>query len=844
MADNEEPKEDGSERPYRDEKAKRSHHRSGGGRSPKTRSRKESSGGGDKTHRTNRSRTRHGKGEKPRAKSLKSSSTNSRSRSNDSMHSKSSKRNARSRSRAEQEQAEKRKAKAGSSSSATPNNPSSKIYSAEDIEAKSRERAMRMSAVLHDDDDEGESENFLSPEEIHDQRTKLSAKSSGSTGSSRPGAYSASENSSRTAAKSRRQRNSSGETLNLRDLRMSFMTNGGDDDEGDFLSPAEIQDQRSKLRAKTGAAGRTRKKKKPGVPKIRSQREPVRTAPQSAGAVVELEATAVNEISLEEDESKRILDLEKNNLSLQRQMEEIARNENDNTTANPNGADESAPDTEDKPRCSTRRWFIIVGVALLVVVGATVAGIILGGGDGGGADNITGNTTTDAPPSNVTVVPPTATPTLDPTEMLPLYNPPTLEDCMAMSTGSVVEGQGTMLSKNFTIDLDVSLFADTSPELLEPKLQTKIQSVLVPQMAGCSDISTRRRVGTEKKKNRRTLDIENYVIGNGLVKVVCNNDAENSSCEETAQQPCYRCSTVLELFMKEDERILNLLAIITEVFAADFSLTTALELDTPFQNVVAVSVDSGTPTDAPTPSPTRLASESPTIRPSTLPTGLPSSRPTMAPFPFPTTAAPTKIPSSAPTTRSPSRSPTRNPTPAPTRETTPRPTPNPTPNPTPEPTPNPTPEPTPSPTLDQTTSPTPPPFPDFLTAPPSFSTFDDCSIDAYFHDASYALDPVLGDSNYTVVCQPSFFTTIMAVVFDTSMDCYRCVGILKVEEYGYACIVDFQLFKPVPSEDTLYYGYASSFGNDHLAAAGCPSLDFRGGYGGLPSLLDDDFFPF
>jgi hypothetical protein len=271
-----------------------------------------------------------------------------------------------------------------------------------------------------------------------------------------------------------------------------------------------------------------------------------------------------------------------------------------------------------------------------------------------------------------------------------------------MSNGEAVVDQGNMLSKNFTVEVDVSLLVETDELQLEPGLEEKIQSVLVPEMAGCSNVSRRLVRGKDYdssglRADIRKLDAINYVIGNGLVTVECDTEA---TCEEGSEQPCYRCSVALELLLKGDERILNLLTIITEVFAVD-SLAEVLEFGQPFSRIVAVSVESGTPTEAPTPSPTPLASDPPTDAPSSGPTEVPSSRPTLAPVPFPTTDAPTKEPTNLPSLR-PSKAPIRSPTPAPTLDSTPRPTPSPTRDPTPGPKPNPTPPPTREPTFEPT----------------------------------------------------------------------------------------------------------------------------------------------
>jgi hypothetical protein len=107
----------------------------------------------------------------------------------------------------------------------------------------------------------------------------------------------------------------------------------------------------------------------------------------------------------------------------------------------------------------------------------------------------------------------------------------------------------------------------------------------------------------------------------------------------------------LELLLKSDESILNLLTIITEVFAVD-SLIEVLELGQSFRRIVLVSFDFVTPTELPSPTPA----------PSSKPTGPPTRRPTMAPVPFPTSDSPTKRSTNVPTTP-PTREPTFEPTP-------------------------------------------------------------------------------------------------------------------------------------------------------------------------------------
>jgi hypothetical protein len=541
--------------------------------------------------------------------------------------------------RAEEEQEVKRRAK---ESMRSPRSTKSIAFDSISSDARKSRRSRR---------EEDEKEENASSMSSDPRRSRMSQRAKEEQEEKRrlakPGAYSTSVDMAGGKSQRSSHRSSQGSSRRSQEEQEAKLrAKGGPDSSSDddnslgqtFVSAQEIHDQRTKL----SVANSRSDSRKPGARPVESDRNAkARDASnaqyeQQDSSTLHLEATAVEDIF----EDKRMTQLKEANKMLQQQMQEMATMQNGEAQPQPQddghsvvagGAEVSEAEAvpPEDSRQSSRR-FVIFGVVFLFIAlaaGGAVAGIMLGGGSddssSAGIETST-NGRLGNPTANPTTNFPSANPTLNPTETV-LFDPPTPEDCQAMSNGDAVVSQSFMITKNFTLAVDVSLVVDTDVTEFEPALQERIQRILVPEMAGCSDLSRQlveeQDSASTKSDFSRKLGTANYVIGNGLVTVECDTEA---TCEEASEQPCYRCSVALELLLKGDERILNLLTIITEVFAVD-SLTEVLELGQPFRRIVAVSVESGTPTEAPTPSPTPLASDPPTDAPSSGPTEVPSS---------------------------------------------------------------------------------------------------------------------------------------------------------------------------------------------------------------------------
>jgi len=207
------------------------------------------------------------------------------------------------------------------------------------------------------------------------------------------------------------------------------------------------------------------------------------------------------------------------------------------------------------------------------------------------------------------------------------------EDCVAMSNGlKVVFNQTNLVDKNFTAGLDVSLGEAASLEnFVESNLEEQLQSYLVPAVAGCPNVSRRRRLCSLPAMHRRPTS--NYAIGNGIVKVACNSQV---ACQTLSSEICYQCLVDLQLFLKAD--ITGLTMVIAGVMEQD--LMELFKLDSPFLDVKASSIQAAEPTAAPSSAPTLKPSTHPSSfpsdRPSTKITGNQTSRPTPGPTPPPT----------------------------------------------------------------------------------------------------------------------------------------------------------------------------------------------------------------
>ncbi|CAJ1953926.1 unnamed protein product [Cylindrotheca closterium] len=265
---------------------------------------------------------------------------------------------------------------------------------------------------------------------------------------------------------------------------------------------------------------------------------------------------------------------------------------------------------------------------------------------------------------------PSAFPSSTPTETL-IYEPPSEEDCVAVSNGDDLVGQEDFNLQTFNIPMDVVLSGPVDSEIVRVELQERIQEMLMPNLIGCF-FDTRRVRG-------RQLVSSPYTVANGKVLVQARPD---TPCTRSTEPNCLNVSVKLDMYVRGSERPFDLISLIVQVLGPEALLVNKLSLQPPFLQIFIVMVASGTITLSPSSTPTVVSSENPTL----FPTESPSTDPTTAPVTFPTTEEPTGSPTVAPTVLS-TPEPTILPTPVPTTssptfapvvDATPLPTPTPT----------------------------------------------------------------------------------------------------------------------------------------------------------------------
>ncbi|KAL3929572.1 MAG: hypothetical protein SGBAC_012146 [Bacillariaceae sp.] len=205
-----------------------------------------------------------------------------------------------------------------------------------------------------------------------------------------------------------------------------------------------------------------------------------------------------------------------------------------------------------------------------------------------------------------------------------IYDPPDAEDCANIANGIPIVVPDTAVVRNFDIVMEVDLIDDRSLEDVLPELETKIERILMPELAGCS---------TGGDVNRRRLDAEvdrvRNVVADGIVSISISNDM---ICDTLSGDNCFVVVTNLDLRLLGDEKIFFILAIISEVFRAgplDTPLVEVLDLDNPYATVQVVILKGNDPTRAPSTAPSTIPSSLPSGAPSLIPTPNPS----VAPFP-------------------------------------------------------------------------------------------------------------------------------------------------------------------------------------------------------------------
>ncbi|KAL3931418.1 MAG: hypothetical protein SGBAC_011317 [Bacillariaceae sp.] len=385
-----------------------------------------------------------------------------------------------------------------------------------------------------------------------------------------------------------------------------------------------------------------------------------------------------------------------------------------------------------------RRLFWIILCCLLLLIAAGVATIIILRTE----DIQESSSITTDQPEDVAVAP-TGAPTND-----YLFDPPSKEDCTNLRLRRPVGDRDNTVVKSFDLHFDATLTVEKDTDVWNLEFLTSIEEYLLPSLLGCEDAVGRRSMMI-RGPNRRKLSTLRYIIGDAVVTGIV--DLEKPCLPENDSEFCFRSIVTLQLFLKGDVGIENLIRLIvglidTETFdgvslasnnrllqqesVADIyiPLVDRWALSGTFESVFYILIAQVTSGSAPNSTPTlpsQVPSEAPSNNPSSFgggdggspvtPTRAPttneiSNAPTASPTPRPT-KRPTLVPAPGVTqlpTIAPSLQPTSVPSTAPSQNPTP--TPLPTLSPVVGAIPFPTKEPTPAPTQQASASPTLAPF--------------------------------------------------------------------------------------------------------------------------------------
>ncbi|KAL3941566.1 MAG: hypothetical protein SGBAC_004094 [Bacillariaceae sp.] len=344
---------------------------------------------------------------------------------------------------------------------------------------------------------------------------------------------------------------------------------------------------------------------------------------------------------------------------------------------NHDGTDDDGDDDSTDSTSSNKRIMIIIGALVLLIAACCGAYFFTKGKAEEAAIPVVVVPNTPAPTVPLPITPgptpnPSTTPSLVPTLPLPKYEPPSPEDCQALSNGLAVEGQEDMVVRKFQIILNVYLTFNTNSGEVATDLKLSIQEDIVPELAGCRLPSRRRNKNRKLQQPQRPLPVEDgseefrFLIGNSNVTRV--RDTGNGC--PSLDRPCYEMEALMDVFLKDREDNIHVIHNLDRGFdnlVDKLGVRLFDEIDV--QDIVNIQ---------PTPSPTvaltmapvnnssAVPSESPSTSPSLIPTvtpGDPTASPSMSP-----SASPTKIPSKnltmSPTER-PTKNPTKNPTPSP-----------------------------------------------------------------------------------------------------------------------------------------------------------------------------------
>jgi hypothetical protein len=215
------------------------------------------------------------------------------------------------------------------------------------------------------------------------------------------------------------------------------------------------------------------------------------------------------------------------------------------------------PMEEESPTSFWKDRRVVIIIFLLVLLAAGLgAGLVIGLNDT--TESTTVQLVTSAPTSKA----PTLSPTQSPSEFLE-FDAPSADDCFDIASGLEVDGQETMnTTREFDLDLDITLFNPTDILSLLGEIRDYLQVELAPALAQC-DFSRRYLRRINEKPDRRLI-LTKYVVGNAFFDI---GELEDETCQAGAAANCHRIVERVVLDLKGgEETTSSLIGHILDVF--------------------------------------------------------------------------------------------------------------------------------------------------------------------------------------------------------------------------------------------------------------------------------------
>ncbi|KAL3929063.1 MAG: hypothetical protein SGBAC_012377, partial [Bacillariaceae sp.] len=148
------------------------------------------------------------------------------------------------------------------------------------------------------------------------------------------------------------------------------------------------------------------------------------------------------------------------------------------------------------------------------------------------------------------------------------FDPPTTEDCLAISEGRVTANQNGTTVRSFGVEMDVALASDVDLALLQNELEQGLQRDVLPLLVGCDiDVSVSLHGNSSVFESDASLSGEKntFVVENALLNLVSID--EPASCNQVSEEVCSSIHLQLDLFSKDDDVPSEVLSdLVTDVF--------------------------------------------------------------------------------------------------------------------------------------------------------------------------------------------------------------------------------------------------------------------------------------